>query len=144
MRRLLPLIVIFLQCSCENTSRGMEFQLNDSLTHKQQPESIYLSSGKGLFQQNCSGCHAIHKVIYGPPLANVARIRTAKWTFKLITDTTFVLHDSVKNILGKQLQRHVQFPSLSRQDIDSIWNYIVSSREPPAIVFGQTSIVYCY
>lgn len=37
-----------------------------------------ISEGQALFSSNCSGCHAVHKKLVGPPLIEIARLYDAK------------------------------------------------------------------
>lgn len=122
------LILTALVLSCGNNDLGNHNKIenNDSIKHEQKLREMYNNSGKGLYQNNCSSCHNIYKTVGEPPFVEIVKSRTSSWTYKLLTDSTFILQDSVRKTLGTQVESHIQFPSLTKQNIDSIWKFIVS------------------
>jgi hypothetical protein len=123
---ILILIAVALSCGNNNHSNHKNSENNDSIIHEQQLTQAYNASGKGLYQNNCSSCHNIFNTVDERPFAEIVKSRTTSWTYKLITDTTFVQHDSVRKTLGQQVESHIQFPSLSKQNVDSIWRFIIN------------------
>jgi hypothetical protein len=84
-------------------------------------------SGKTLFQQNCASCHAIHKVILGPPFKEVVIKRSTDWIYKFITDSNSVSKDTAHISMSRQYGYHcMQFASLTRQDIELLVDYVKS------------------
>jgi len=64
-------------------------------------------SGKTLFQQNCASCHAVHKVIMGPPLNDVVNKRNTDWIYKFITDSSSVVNDTAYLSTRRQYEYRV-------------------------------------
>ncbi|MGZ3839087.1 MAG: c-type cytochrome [Flavisolibacter sp.] len=84
-------------------------------------------SGKTMFQQNCASCHAIHKVILGLPLNEVVTKRSTDWIYKFITDSISVANDTAHISIRRQYDYHcLQFPSLTKQDIELLVDYVKS------------------
>lgn len=86
--------------------------------------------GKNLFQSNCQSCHALHKSMTGPALANVET--RGPWTdrknlIKWVTGSSAVVNDfEYTRKLYEEYNKQTMpgFRQLSESQIESIFDYI--------------------
>ncbi len=87
-----------------------------------------ISSGKILFQKNCTSCHAIQTQIVGPALVNVFYRHTEAWIIKFVHSSQAVIKSgdtSAIRLFNKYNQTVMtDHPGLSDQDIKNIIGYI--------------------
>jgi mono/diheme cytochrome c family protein len=102
----------------------------------------YNQKGKALFQNNCATCHAIHKDMTGPGLADVEqRVPDKKLLYNWVRNNQAVLASGNKYfnrlyILYNKTPMNV-FPALTDEDIAAIFEYVrqASAYQPlPAAV----------
>lgn len=111
--------------------KSLVFPNSDTTLNPPLTENKYVllshGSGKTMFQQNCASCHAIHKVILGPPLDEVVAKRSTDWIYKFVTDSISVANDTAYIPIRRQYGDHcLQFPSLTKQDIELLVDYVKS------------------
>ena len=89
-----------------------------------------ISSGKALFQKNCTSCHAIQTQIVGPALRNVSDRHSEEWIIKFVHSSQTVIKggDTSAVRLFAQFNQTVMpdHPALGDQDIKNIIMYIRS------------------
>ncbi len=99
--------------------------------------TLQAQDGAALFQQNCASCHAVHKDLTGPRLADMESRgpwgdRQALYDW-IHNPAAFMAKDEYTTKLKDQYGGVVMsaFPQLSEADIDAIVDY-VNSVPPPA------------
>ena len=89
---------------------------------------LYLNgTGRTLYSQNCASCHAVHKTLTGPALADRVKVRSDDWIYKFLTDRKKIGKDTLNENLRKQFGLACYtFPSLTKEDVTLIVEYIKS------------------
>jgi hypothetical protein len=84
-------------------------------------------TGWTLFSQNCASCHAVHKTLTGPALTERIEIRSLDWIYTFLTERKKIVKDTINEELHRKfgLACH-QFPSLTKEDVSLIVEYIKS------------------
>lgn len=94
--------------------------------------------GQQLFQANCASCHALNRVLNGPPLAGVTergpwgdREELYKW---IHNPAAYIPTTEYTKALQAQYGGQVMpaFPQLSEADIDAIIEYVMTPPAEPA------------
>ncbi len=97
--------------------------------------TINAQEGKQLFQQNCQSCHALDKVINGPPLRGFQdrgpwadREELYKW---VKNPAKYMAGDPYTKGLQQQYGSIMQaFPALTDKQIDAIADYVITAPGP--------------
>lgn len=91
-----------------------------------------LASGKKLYNQNCTVCHAVNKVVVGPALKDIHKRRPLDWTISFIRNSQRVIQsgDEYANKIYEQFNK-TEMPSFdfSDDEIKSIIAYIKQESE---------------
>ncbi|MDI9337576.1 MAG: c-type cytochrome [Alphaproteobacteria bacterium] len=102
--------------------------------------NTYAQDGKALFSQNCASCHAVHKKLTGPALADVEN--RGPWSDKAklhawIKNSAAFLKtgDKYVNDLYSEYNKTAMnlFPDLSDAEIDAILAYIKTVPDPAQV-----------
>lgn len=92
--------------------------------------------GKTLFQQKCTSCHAIDKVVIGPALKDVNKRHEEEWLIKWIRNSQAMVaagdEQAVALFEGHNNLVMTAFPDLSDDQIKSILTFIDESSQAPA------------
>lgn len=115
-------LLAILILSCNEPAKDQEFIKENSLAN--------LKKGKILFEKNCSPCHGVDKTLVAPPFQRIREANGLDWSIswvkggqKLIKqrDTNAVYIFYCWNMLVQP-----DFPNLSRNEIESIFDYVDS------------------
>lgn len=94
------------------------------------------SKGKGLFETNCTSCHAIDTKLIGPALAGIGEKRQEAWLIKWIRNSQALIKsgDPVAVKLFEENNRSIMtsFEQLSDEEIKDILAYIATGGEKAA------------
>jgi cytochrome c2 len=108
---------------------------------KAQPDQVNVSSGKALFQSQCTSCHAIQTMVVGPALKDVFKIRSEGWIIAFVHSSQTVIKsgDTAAVSLFKQFNGTIMpdHPDMSDQDIKNIIGYIKSES---VVTLAQTPV----
>ncbi|MFC6103844.1 cytochrome c3 family protein [Olivibacter domesticus] len=92
--------------------------------------------GKTLFQQKCTSCHAIDKVVVGPALKDVSKRHEEEWLIKWIRNSQAMVaagdEQAVALFEGHNNLVMTAFPDLSDDQIKNILTFIDESSQAPA------------
>jgi cytochrome c551/c552 len=92
--------------------------------------------GKTLFQQKCTSCHAIDKVVVGPALKDVSKRHEEEWLIKWIRNSQAMVAAGDKQAValfeGHNNLVMTAFPDLSDDQIKNILTFIDESSQAPA------------
>lgn len=92
--------------------------------------------GKTLFQQKCTSCHAIDKVVIGPALKDVNKRHEEEWLIKWIRNSQAMVaagdEQAVALFEGHNNLVMTAFPDLSDDQIKSILTFVDESSQAPA------------
>jgi mono/diheme cytochrome c family protein len=94
-------------------------------------EKKITATGLQLYQQNCASCHAIQKVLTGPPLAFVTKRRCMSWLKDFTRNPPLMMS---RDLCAKEQQKMYgqtmpSFPRLSDKEIEAIYSYIAERSE---------------
>lgn len=111
--------------------KSILFKNSDTLKNPPLTDAKFISSaygsGKTIFIQNCASCHSVVKDLTGPALNQVLQKRDINWLFNFLTNKKAVIVDSMHLVLSKKYEyKCVEFPSLTRQDVELLVEYIKS------------------
>lgn len=82
-------------------------------------------SGRTLYINNCASCHAVHKKLTGPALAQRVNIRSSEWVYRFLTNRKSMGNDTVNVELRKEFGIScTEFPKLTREQVEQIYDYI--------------------
>lgn len=93
-----------------------------------------ISSGKTLFTNNCTVCHAINEVVVGPALRNVHERRELPWLINFIRNSQQVIQsgdDYAVNLYNEYNKTLMPAFDYSDEEITSIVAYIKSESQAP-------------
>jgi mono/diheme cytochrome c family protein len=115
------------------SSKNTASSLADIEEH--QSNSTRNTAGRTLFTQNCASCHALNKIIIGPPLAGIEnRIQDKKLLIEWIRNNQKVLRSGNRyfNALLKEYNGLPMsiFTNLTEAEIQSILDYLNQSKGP--------------
>lgn len=107
-----------------------------------------VSKGEALFKDNCTACHAVHKVKVGPALKDITKRRDIVWIKKFIRNSQQVIKvekDPYAVALYAQYgnTEMTAFPTFTDEEIESLVAYItvesvkVPEAPKPAAVDGE-------
>jgi hypothetical protein len=87
-----------------------------------------VGTGKTLFKQNCSNCHALNKTIDGPDLKYLMQDRSTEWLYNFFTKRELVANDSIHIKLKNNFNNIecMKFPNLTIENIEAIREYIMT------------------
>ena len=92
--------------------------------------------GKTLFQQKCTSCNAIDKVVVGPALKDVSKRHEEEWLIKWIRNSQAMVAAGDKQAValfeGHNNLVMTAFPDLSDDQIKNILTFIDESSKAPA------------
>lgn len=99
--------------------------------------------GRALFQANCASCHNVFKKATGPALRGVtSRIPSKDWIYGWIKDPAATIKSGDKYAvqLANEYKPTVMtaFPSLSKDEVDAIINYVETIPDPTKEKPGST------
>ena len=91
-----------------------------------EPEAI--AAGEALFKGNCTQCHAIHKVVIGPALANVYDRRSQEWIYSFIRNSQKMIAEGDKQAVALYKEyKNTVMPNhtfLEDADLDNLLAYV--------------------
>lgn len=96
------------------------------------------AEGKALFQQKCTSCHAVNRVVIGPALKDVDQRHDEEWLVQWIQNSQKMIAagDAKAVALANQYKPNVMtaFPELKVENVKSILLYIKEEGNKPATV----------
>ena len=112
---------------------------------------IDIAAGRAMFQSQCTSCHAIQKVLVGPALRDVFKIRSDAWIMAFVRSSQTVINGGdvaavslFKQFNGTIMPDHL---AMSDQDIKNIIGFIKSESlvviaQPPVSVAPDNNDPY--
>lgn len=101
------------------------------------------AEGKALFQQKCTSCHAVNRVVIGPALKDVDQRHDEEWLVQWIQNSQKMIAagDAKAVALANQYKPNVMtaFPELKAENVKSILLYIKEEGNKPATVAAAGS-----
>ncbi len=93
-----------------------------------------LAQGEALFSANCTACHAVHKKLIGPAMANINQRRTVDWLIPWIQNSQKVIasgDEYAVNLYNEYGQVQMQSFALNEEEILSILGWIWNETQNP-------------
>jgi mono/diheme cytochrome c family protein len=105
-------------------------------------EAAAIAAGDALFKANCTQCHAVNEKVVGPPLAGIAKRRTASWIVSWVHNPAKVIASgdeyAVKLFDDNGKQQMPSFPQLSEKDIKDILAWVDAENDSRPMLSAPT------
>jgi len=108
--------------------------LSISFSKSYAQDAAVIAKGEALFKDNCTACHAVHKVKVGPALKDITKRRDLVWIKKFVRNSTKVIKvekDPYAVALYAQYgnTEMTAFPTFTDEEIESVVAYISNAPE---------------